>query len=195
MDPVGSQQGDVETLESRQRINGPGPRRTGDNYPGNFIQSLRPTARQNIFSFRDDRATSLSVIFLSLFPLFITSWPVSKTTSLVNHLFLFYVLTRTTRRISDSGVTRYAIRSRSEESINPPNECKLPAFERQKPSSPRTMTRAKIQPERKHTITSGDDVYTSGSASSQMQMSGTQGWAEGRRGAALRRRQLPTARS
>jgi len=33
---------------------------------------------------------------------------------------LFRTLTRATRRISDSGVTRYAIRSRSEESINPP---------------------------------------------------------------------------
>lgn len=77
-------------------------------------------ARQNISSFRDDRASfpppSLRHIYLSPFLpffFFITSWPVSKATSLVNRLFLFFTLIRTTRRISDSGVTRYAIRSRA----------------------------------------------------------------------------------
>lgn len=104
------------------------------------------------------------VISPSLFPFLITSWLVSKATSLVNRFLLFYTLTRTTRRISDSGVTRYAIRSRSEEGINSPNECKLPRSRGKEQARARARDAnddAGKNPagEETHTITSGDDVY------------------------------------
>lgn len=89
-------------------------------------------ARQNISSFRDDRASfpSLSIIFLSLFPPFFRFYyrlarfqgylPRQPPPSFLhfNANDMPYIWQR-----------RHSIRdtfARSEESINPPNECKLP---------------------------------------------------------------------
>lgn len=151
-------------------------------------------ARQNISTFRDDRASSLSlncviffIFFSSLFlSFFITTWRVSKATYLLHPqpaCFFSAPLTRTTRHISDSGVTRYAILSHSEESINPPNECKLPRSRGKGPCpslslAPRALSASERWHGQKSTqgvgsarLPRGDDVYTSGNASNQMQMS------------------------
>lgn len=129
----------AETLESRQRINDPGspplPPVERETIIRRilFSRHVRPAVKIFPVSAMIERLFTLSPVLFSArhlsllsFVFLITSWPVSKATSLVNRLLLFCTLTCTTRRISDSGVTRYAIRSRSEESINSPNECKLP---------------------------------------------------------------------
>lgn len=176
------------------------------------ISRISGKARQNISSFCVLLLLCtfflLSCSFSSPPPsfIFITTWLVSKATSLVNRLLVFRTLKRTTRRISDSDVTRCAIRLHSEENRKPPNECKLPRSRGKDLAIRANDDTGQKSPRRGNTRLPQATTYMrSGSASSQMQMNEIRRRGERERERrnretreppALRRRSdLPAARS